>query len=65
MSLVGMVEDACGRYGELVADYPIRAAGLCLTIVAFSSIGLMNLTRELRTYKLWVSQDSEYIKVNF
>ena len=63
MKLVGVIEDCLGKYGEFVATYPWRAIIVCVITVAVSGIGLVNLRRELRTDKLWVSQDSEYIKV--
>ena len=64
MKLVGFIEECCGKYGELNATHPKRAIAFSFMTVAIFSIGLMSLKRELRTDKLWVSQDSEYIKVN-
>jgi len=49
-------------YGSFLAKYPLRSVCICLLIPALCSIGLLSFKEESNPYKLWIPQDSDYIK---
>jgi len=63
MGLVRLVESCCGKWGRSVATHPTYAILLCVSIFTLMAAGLLNINSELRPYKLWIPQDSEFIKV--
>ncbi|CAL4065216.1 unnamed protein product, partial [Meganyctiphanes norvegica] len=63
MGLVRLVENCCGQWGRSVATHPGYAILLCIALFTLAAVGLVNINTELRPYKLWIPQDSEFIKV--
>ncbi|XP_023328081.1 Niemann-Pick C1 protein [Eurytemora carolleeae] len=49
-------------YGSILARYPIRSICLTLVIPGLCAIGLLRLEQENNPYKLWIPQDSDYIR---
>ncbi|KAK6996580.1 hypothetical protein SK128_026715 [Halocaridina rubra] len=64
MQLVGLIEEGCSLWGGAVATHPVRVILVFLLTVLACALGLFNLHSELRPYKLWIPQDSDFTKVN-
>ncbi|XP_042861215.1 NPC intracellular cholesterol transporter 1 homolog 1b-like [Penaeus japonicus] len=64
MRVVSLLETSCSLWGRKVASSPLRAVLISLLVVAVLGLGLLRLDQEQRPYKLWVSQDSDFSKVN-
>jgi len=49
-------------YGRLVAKYPLTFIVITLLIPALSTIGLLKFKTENNPYKLWIPQNSDYLR---
>jgi len=58
----GALESFFEWYGCLVAKYPLTFIAMCLIIPSLSAIGLVNFKTENNPYKLWIPQDSDYLR---
>ncbi|MPC46487.1 hypothetical protein E2C01_040207 [Portunus trituberculatus] len=56
------LEDFFERHGRRVASSPRLVVVSCLALTALCSAGLLTFTKENRPYKLWLPQESEFIK---
>ncbi|KAK4302905.1 hypothetical protein Pmani_025047 [Petrolisthes manimaculis] len=63
LGIVTGLESFFYRYGCAIARYPAAFIMLCVVITVVFSIGLMKFTLEERPFKLWIPQDSDFIKV--
>ncbi|XP_027212085.2 patched-related protein 9 [Penaeus vannamei] len=61
--IVNGLEKAFYNYGVLIARHPAVFMCICLSLTAVCSIGLMKFRVEERPFKLWIPQDSDFIKV--
>ncbi|XP_063850802.1 protein patched homolog 1-like isoform X1 [Scylla paramamosain] len=50
------------RYGRSIATYPWIYIAVCVVATAACCVGLMNFYTETRAEKLWIPQDSDYVK---
>ncbi|XP_045128749.1 protein patched homolog 2-like [Portunus trituberculatus] len=50
------------RYGRSIATYPWIYIVVCVVATAACCVGLMNFYSETRAEKLWIPQDSDYVK---
>lgn len=50
-------------YGKFIAKKPWHFIIFCVSISALCSLGLIKFTKENRPFKLWIPQDSDFIKV--
>ncbi|XP_064097384.1 patched domain-containing protein 3-like [Macrobrachium nipponense] len=57
------LEEKFESHGRRVATYPRMTAALCLVVSALCGLGTMTFFTELRPYRLWIPQNSEFIKV--
>nr|XP_045607427.1 patched domain-containing protein 3-like isoform X2 [Procambarus clarkii] len=57
------LEEVFEGHGARVAAHPTAVAALCVLVSAVCALGALNFSTELRPYRLWIPQDSEYIKV--
>ncbi|XP_064096527.1 patched domain-containing protein 3-like [Macrobrachium nipponense] len=57
------LEDAFESHGRFVAAHPFAVVGLCLFVTSICSLGIMSFETELRPFRLWIPQHSEFIKV--
>ncbi|XP_063844985.1 patched domain-containing protein 3-like [Scylla paramamosain] len=57
------LEDFFERHGRRVASSPRLVVVSCLVLTALCSAGLLTFTKENRPYRLWLPQESEFIKV--
>ncbi|XP_064106507.1 NPC1-like intracellular cholesterol transporter 1 [Macrobrachium nipponense] len=64
MHVVSLVEKGCGNWGAQVSSHPVKVSCICLLLVSLFSIGLFKINQELRPYRLWISHQSEFAKVN-
>lgn len=63
LGVVTGLEKAFYRYGYSIAQHPAVFMVICLTITCAFSVGLMKFTVEERPFKLWIPQDSDFIRV--
>jgi len=49
-------------YGTLLARYPVKSILIALVIPLSCSLGLLRFKTENNPYKLWIPQDSDYIR---
>ncbi|XP_053626283.1 patched domain-containing protein 3-like isoform X3 [Cherax quadricarinatus] len=61
--IINGLEHAFYTYGTAIALRPAVFITLCVIITASFSTGLLNFTMEDRPFKLWIPQDSDFIKV--
>ena len=61
--ITSFVENKFERLGEIVASHPLKVIAICLVITTITSIGVLNFRQELRPFKLWLPQNSDFIKV--
>ncbi|XP_042862296.1 protein patched homolog 3-like isoform X2 [Penaeus japonicus] len=61
--IVNGLEKAFYNYGVLIARHPAVFMSICLIVTLGCSIGLMRFRVEERPFKLWIPQDSDFIKV--
>jgi len=59
---MGVLESFFDWHGRLVAKYPLSFIFITLLIPALSAIGLLNFRTENNPYKLWIPQDSDYLR---
>lgn len=57
------LEQAFYNYGYNIAQHPYIFMAICLTVTGAFSAGLMKFTLEERPFKLWIPQDSDFIRV--
>lgn len=50
------------RYGCSIAKHPWIYIMVCVVVTAACCVGLMNFYSETRSEKLWIPQDSDYVK---
>ncbi|XP_068234451.1 patched domain-containing protein 3-like [Palaemon carinicauda] len=62
-SITKTLEDMFESHGRLVATYPLTTVGICFVITSICSLGSVNFVTELRPFRLWIPQHSEFIKV--
>lgn len=62
-SVIGGLEYFFYRYGKSIANKPIIYISVCLLISALCSVGVKWFKWEERPFKLWIPQDSDFIKV--
>ncbi|CAL4059866.1 unnamed protein product [Meganyctiphanes norvegica] len=62
-SITAGMENFFENHGRRVARYPHQAAAICFVVSMFFSFGNYNFSTEVRPYKLWLPQDSEFIKI--
>ncbi|KAK4313685.1 hypothetical protein Pmani_014974 [Petrolisthes manimaculis] len=55
--------EVTARYGLLVASHPIRFILGCVCVTAICSLGFLNFTPENRPEKLWIPQNSDFVKI--
>ncbi|KAK7065466.1 Patched domain-containing protein 3 [Halocaridina rubra] len=63
LGVITGLESFCHVYGTAVAKRPTIFIVVCMVITGLCSIGLMKFTMEERPFKLWIPQDSDFIKV--
>ncbi|XP_042204824.1 patched domain-containing protein 3-like [Homarus americanus] len=61
--LTETLENMFERHGRLVASHPSTTAAICMMVSAVCALGSLNFTTELRPYRLWIPQNSEFIEV--
>ncbi|KAK4313031.1 hypothetical protein Pmani_015553 [Petrolisthes manimaculis] len=61
--IIQEMEDTFEAYGRKVATHPILAITFCITLTLLCAIGSLRFSTELRPYRLWIPQDSEFIRV--
>lgn len=62
-SIIGGLEYFFYRYGKSIANKPYIYIIACLLITAVCTIGVYKFKWEERPFKLWIPQDSDFIKV--
>ncbi|CAL4124394.1 unnamed protein product [Meganyctiphanes norvegica] len=62
-SIIGGLEYFFYRYGKSIANRPIIYISVCLLITAVCTIGVYKFQWEERPFKLWIPQNSDFIKV--
>ncbi|XP_076059078.1 patched domain-containing protein 3-like isoform X2 [Oratosquilla oratoria] len=62
-SIVGGFEYAFYSYGLAIARRPFVFILVCLSVTATCSIGLTKFKMEIRPFKLWIPQNSDFLKV--
>lgn len=62
-SLTLSLEDFFEQHGRRVAAWPGVVVLCCLALTFFSAAGFLFFTKELRPFRLWLPQESEFIKV--
>ncbi|XP_076042992.1 patched domain-containing protein 3-like [Oratosquilla oratoria] len=62
-SVIGFFEYVFYSYGVAIAKRPIVFILLSLVLCGACCIGLLNFKTESRGYKLWIPEDSDYIKI--
>ena len=50
-------------YGKAIATYPLCIILFCYILTVICGIGLLSFTTEERPFKLWIPQDSDFIKI--
>ena len=63
LGVVNGLEQLFYKYGCAIAHNPAVFITICLALTAVFSAGLMKFTMEERPFKLWIPQDSNFIKV--
>ncbi|XP_071537135.1 NPC intracellular cholesterol transporter 1 homolog 1b-like [Panulirus ornatus] len=61
-SVAGGLEQFFYRYGRSVATHPRKYILACVLVTAFCCLGFTNFYMESRPEKLWIPQDSDYVK---
>lgn len=49
-------------YGKKVATYPLAFSLICIIVCTLSGIGLYGYNEEANPYKLWIPQDSDFVR---
>ncbi|XP_050730487.1 patched domain-containing protein 3-like [Eriocheir sinensis] len=62
-SLTLSLEDFFEQHGRRVAAWPGVVVLCCLALTFLSAAGFLFFTKELRPFRLWLPQESEFIKV--
>ncbi|CAL4172179.1 unnamed protein product [Meganyctiphanes norvegica] len=57
------LENKFEAHGRHVACHPYKAALICTLVSLICCVGNINFTIELKPFKLWLPQDSDFIKV--
>ena len=60
--MVKMLEDMFAWYGSFVARRPLTMISVCLIVTGLAMIGLMNYRTENNRFKLWIPDNSDFIK---
>ncbi|XP_071523040.1 patched domain-containing protein 3-like isoform X2 [Panulirus ornatus] len=63
LSIINGLEYAFYTYGVVIAKHPAIFIVLCVVLTGCFSLGLINFTVEERPFKLWIPQNSDFIKV--
>lgn len=63
LSIVSGLEYAFYTYAVAIAKYPAVFIALCVVLTGCFSIGLLKFRVEERPFKLWIPQNSDFIKV--
>ncbi|XP_066977842.1 LOW QUALITY PROTEIN: patched domain-containing protein 3-like [Macrobrachium rosenbergii] len=61
--IIGTLEYAFYCYGKAIANFPFTFIFLCFVLTGICSIGIVKFTLEERPFKLWIPQNSQFIKV--
>ncbi|XP_076048649.1 patched domain-containing protein 3-like [Oratosquilla oratoria] len=62
LAIVSSMERFFYRYGLLVARNPGKVILFCFLVTGVAAIGFLNFRMEVRPEKLWIPQNSDYIK---
>ena len=63
-SITNGIENFFFWYGKFVATHSVPVILACIVIALICSIGLTQFTTEERPFKLWIPQDSDFIKMH-
>ncbi|KAF2355854.1 hypothetical protein FHG87_013393, partial [Trinorchestia longiramus] len=61
--IVPNMEKFFESHGRWVARHPVITVLVCVIITATTGLGVLNFQKELRPFKLWLPQDSAFIKM--